>query len=175
MTFYEYLPSDFEISGVILPLGEYRFDRFRLEFQSSSHRAWEFGNTTWFGTFYSGSLIQQQNYLRYTSTQGTYQIGIESEQNFGRLAEGNFVQRLWQLNFAYAFNPNLVLTNFLQYDSESQNIGNNMRLRWTIKPGNDLFIVWNRGWRRLIQSPNDLSIVPETELLAVKLRWTFRR
>jgi hypothetical protein len=172
---YEYLPSGFVISGVTLPAGEYRFERFRLEFQSSSHRALEFGTTTWFGTFYSGRLIQQQNYLRYTAAKGTYQIGIESEQNFGKLAEGDFIQRLWQLNFTYAFSPDFVLTNFLQYDNQSQNISNNMRLRWTIKPGNDLFIVWNRGWRRLIQSPNDLSIVPETEFLAVKLRWTFRR
>lgn len=172
---YEYLPYDFVISGVVLPAGEYRFDRFRLEFQSSSHRTVEFGTTTWLGTFYSGSLIQQQNYIRYTAAKGTYQIGIESEQNFGRLAEGNFVQRLWQLNFAYSFNPDLVLTNYLQYDNQSQNIGNNMRLRWTIKPGNDLFIVWNRAWHRLIQSPNYIPIIPESELLAVKLRWTFRR
>ncbi len=85
------------------------------------------------------------------------------------------MQRLWQLNFAYAFNPDPVITNFLQYDNQSQNIGNNMRLRWTIKPGNDLFIVWNRGWQRFIQSPNNVSIIPETELLAVKIRWTFRR
>ena len=172
---YEYLPFNFQIAkGVVLPVGEYRFDRFRLEFQTSSHRPWEFGTTTWFGTFYNGRLLQQQNYLRYTSPNGAWQAGIESRQNFGRLAQGKFVQRLWQLTLAYAFNPNLVLSSFLQYDNESQSIGNNMRLRWTIKPGNDLFIVWNRGWRRVIQSPTDISIVPETELLAVKLRWTFR-
>jgi hypothetical protein len=46
---------------------------------------------------------------------------------------------------AYAWNPNLVLSSFIQYDTESQNVGANTRLRWTIKPGNDLFIVWNRG------------------------------
>jgi len=68
-----------------------------------------------------------------------------------------------------------VLTSFLQYDNESQNIGNNLRLRWTIKPGNDLFVVWNRGWRRIVLTPDDLSIVPDSELFAVKLRWTFRR
>lgn len=172
---YEYLPSEFEISGVTLPAGEYRFNRFRLEFQTSPHRALEFGTTTWFGTFYSGRLIQQQNYLRYTAPKGNYQIGIESEQNFGKLAEGDFIQRLWQLNFTYAFSPDLVLTNYFQYDNQSQDIGNNLRLRWTIKPGSDLFVVWNRGWRRLIQSPNEDSIVPQTEMVAVKLRWTFRR
>jgi len=173
---YEYLPEPFEIAnGITLPVGGYRFNRFRLEYQSSRHRPWEFGTTSWFGTFYNGRLLQQSNYLRFTSLSGKWQAGITINQNFGTLKEGRFVQRLWQLNLAYAFNPNLVLTSFLQYDNESQNVGNNMRLRWTIKPGSDLFIVWNRGWKRLILTRDDLSIVPDSELFAVKLRWTFRK
>jgi hypothetical protein len=80
-----------------------------------------------------------------------------------------------QLNLVYAFNPNLIWSNFLQYDTESQNVGNNMRLRWTLKPGNDLFIVWNRGWQRLLLSRSDLNVIPDRDVLAIKLRWTFRR
>ena len=30
--------------------------------------------------------------------------------------------------------PNLLLSSFMQYDTESQNIGANPRLRWTITP-----------------------------------------
>src|SRR5574342_1341627 len=33
----------------------------------------------------------------------------------------------------------------------------------------------NRGWRRLILSPWERNLIPGNELLAVKLRWTFRR
>ncbi len=173
---YEYLPQPFEIAkGVTLPVGGYNFTRFRGEFETSSHRWWEFGTTTWFGTFYDGRLLQQENYLRFTDRTGRWQAGVSSDQNFGTLKEGSFVLRLMQLNLTYAYNPNVVWTNFLQYDTESQNIGNNMRLRWTLKPGNDLFLVWNRGWQRLLLSRNDLSIVPDKDVLAVKMRWTFRR
>jgi len=173
---YEYLPEAFEIAeGVILPVGGYRFDRFRLEFESSRHRPWEFGTTTWFGTFYNGHLLQQENYFRFTSRRGTWQAGVSAEHNFGDLGQGTFVQRLWQLNLSYAFSPDIVITSFLQYDTESKNIGNNVRLRWTFSPGNDLFVVWNRAWHRLILSSNDVSILPQREILAVKLRWTFRR
>jgi len=172
---FEFLPEPFEITrGVAIPPGRYRFDRLRLEFQTSTHRWWEFGNTSWFGTFYSGRLLQQQNYLRFTSPRGAWQLGLNSEQNFGSLPQGAFIQRLWQVNGTYAFHPNLVLTNFVQYDTESRNLGNNMRLRWTMKPGNDLFIVWFRGWKHLMTSREDLMLLPESELLAVKLRWTFR-
>ncbi|PYX02288.1 MAG: hypothetical protein DMG86_07660, partial [Acidobacteria bacterium] len=102
------------------------------------------------------------------------QLEADAENDFGHLPQGNFVQRLWQLQGAYAWTPNLVLSNFVQYDTESQNIGTNTRLRWTIKPGNDLFVVWNRGWQRLILSSHDTSIVPQSDIVAMKIRWTFR-
>lgn len=82
------------------------------------------------------------------------------------------MQRLWSVHGAYGWNPNLVLSSLIPYDTESHNIGTNTRLRWTIKPGNDLFVVWNPGWQRLILSPQQTSIVPQSDLVAVKLRWT---
>ncbi len=173
---YEFLPEPFEIArDVILPVGPNHFTRYRVEFQTSSHRWWEFGTTTWIGILYDGHLLQQNNYLRFTGRTGQWQTGVSSEQNSGTLREGTFVQRLLQLSLTYAFNPNLVWTSFLQYDTESQNVGNNMGLRWTLKPGNDLFVVWNRGWQRIYLTPGELNLIPDQDLLAIKLRWTFRQ
>ena len=170
----EILSAPFEIApGVFIRPGSYEFTRYRLEAQTSGHRPLQFGTTTWFGSFYDGHLTQWQNYLKWTSPRGRVQLEADTENDFGRLPEGNFVQRLWQLQGAYAWTPNLVLTSFVQYDTESQNIGTNTRLRWTIKPGNDLFIVWNRGWQRQILSPHDFA--PQSDIVAIKLRWTFRR
>jgi hypothetical protein len=175
MPWREKLPVPFEIAdGVTLPVASYRFDRLIAEFETSPNRRVQFGNTTGFGTFYSGKLHQQTNYVRYTSVKGGWQAGVTVEQNFGRLPEGSFVQRLWQFNATYALSSYVSLTSFLQYDSVSQNVGNNLRLRWTLKPGNDLFVVWNRDWKRLYLSPSDRGLLPDSELVAVKLRWTFR-
>lgn len=172
----ETLLQPFEIApGVIIPPGSYQFTRWRLEAQTSSHRPLQFGTTTWFGTFFNGHLTQWENYLKWTSPRGKIQLELAAENDFGHLPQGNFVQRLWQLQSAYAWSPNLVLSSFIQYDTASQNIGTNTRLRWTIKPGNDLFLVWNRGWQRLILNPHDVSIVPQNDLIAIKLRWTFRK
>jgi hypothetical protein len=171
----EILLAPFEVApGVVIPQGSYEFTRYRVEAQTSSHRPLQFGSTTWLGTFYNGHLTQWENYIKWTSPTGRVQLEANAENDFGRLPEGNFVQRLWQLQGAWAWTPNLVLSSFVQYDTESQNIGTNTRLRWTIKPGNDLFIVWNRGWQRLILNPDDTSIVPQSDVIAVKLRWTFR-
>lgn len=173
---YEYLPVPFQIApGVALPAGEYPFTRWRLEAQTSRHRRLQAGNTTWFGTFYNGTLTEWSDYVNWTSASGRWQLGVTARNNFGRVRQGSFAQRLWQTNFAFSFNPNVVLTSFIQYDNESSAVGANTRLRWTLKPGNDVFVVWNRGWKRLILSPEDRSLLPESDLLAIKLRWTFRR
>jgi hypothetical protein len=171
---YELLPTPFEIArGLVIPPGPYRFHRWRFEAETSHHRRWRFETEDSFGTFYSGHLRQWLTRVNWTSPKGAWQLGLEAENNFGRLREGNFVQRLWQLQFDHAWGPNIVLTSFIQYDTESQNIGANTRLRWTFKPGKDLFVVWNRGWQRLLTRP-DLSLIPDPEFVAVKLRWTFR-
>jgi hypothetical protein len=171
---YELLPGPFEITrGVVIAPGPYRFDRGLFGFETSHHRRWRFETENSFGTFYSGHLTHWLNRLNWTSPKGAWQLGLEAQNNFGRLREGNFVQRLWQLEFSRAWGPNVVLTSFIQYDTESQNIGANTRLRWTFKPGKDLFVVWNRGWQRLLMRP-ELTLIPDTEFLAVKLRWTFR-
>ncbi len=171
----ENLPVPFQVAdGVTLPIGRYRFDRLIGEVETSPNRRMQFGNTSGFGTFYSGTLYQQSNYVRYTSANGGWQVDVSVEQNLGQLPEGDFVQRLWQVNTTYAVSSYTSLTSFLQYDSVSQTIGNNLPLRWTLRPGNDLFVVWNRGWKRRYLSPSDRALSPDMELLAIKLRWTFR-
>jgi hypothetical protein len=92
---YEYLPQPFEISkGVTSRSAAIISPGSAFEFQTSGHRWWEFGNTTWLGSFYDGRLLQQGNYLRFTDRKGAWQAGLSSEQNFGTLKEGTFVQRL---------------------------------------------------------------------------------
>jgi hypothetical protein len=170
----ETLQAPFEVApGVVIPPGTYNFTRWRLEAQTSDARPLQFGTTTWFGTFYNGHLTQWTNYLRWTSPKGKIQLDLDTENDYGHLPVGNFVQRLWSVQAAYAWNPNLVLSTFVQYDTGSQNVGTNTRLRWTIRPGNDLFVVWNRGWQRIVTDPH-VSIVPQNDLVAIKLRWTFR-
>jgi len=170
----ETLLVPFEVSpGVVIPPGDYQFTRWRVEAQSSPHRPLQFGTTTWFGQFYDGHLTQQENYLKWTTLRGRAQLQFTTENDFAHMPEGNFVQRLWQAQAAYAWSPKLILSSFIQYDTDSHNVGTNTRLRWTIRPGNDLFVVWNHGWQQLLTEPG-LNLVPQSDLVAIKFRWTFR-
>ena len=46
----------------------------------------------------------------------------------------------------YNFTPNVSWQNLQQYDNESRVLGFQSRFRWIPKPGNDMFVVINRGW-----------------------------
>ena len=173
---FERLEDSFEISdGVVIPPGEYHFTRYRVEAQSSRHRPWRVGTTVWFGDFYTGSLTQLESVITFTTPRGHLQLELQSENDFAHLPEGNFIQRLWQFKMAYAFTPDFILSSYTQYDSESRNLGTNTRLRWTLRPGNDLYVVWNHSWEHPIGSYNRSMLQPISDQLAVKLRWTFRR
>jgi len=175
---FQRLDAPFEIvSGVVIPPGSYQFNRFRIQAESSDTRPLSVGGTVWFGQFYDGHLTQILGSVKWTEGSGHLQLILATEDDIGHLPQGDFTVHLWQLKGVYAFNPNLVLATFFQYDSEIENLGMNARLRWTIRPGRDLFVVWNRGWRHPTapESPYPYFLAPVTDQVILKLRWTFTR
>ena len=61
-------------------------------------------------------------------------------------------------------------SNLVQYDSASRILGAQSRFRWILRPGNDLFLVVNRGWYR--REGGDY--LPAFDKGSVKLQYTFR-
>ncbi len=183
---FERLTAPFEISpGVVIPVGEYHFTRYRIEMESSSHYPLSAGNTVWFGDFFGGQLSQWVTFASYSTRGGHFQVQISSENDFGHLPEGDFTARLHILKTVYAFNPYVLLSILAQYDNtclsdvpgvtKCENAGLNARLRWTFQPGNDLFVVWNRNWNGTDLGGIPVSLGPRTDAFIVKLRWTFRK
>ena len=61
------------------------------------------------------------------------------------LPEGNFVQGFGSFKAHTPWTPNLVLTSFVQYDTESQNIGTPTRFRGRSSQATTCSFVWERG------------------------------
>ena len=59
----------------------------------------------------------------------------------------------------------------MQYDSESRLLGAQSRFRWILRPGNDLFLVVNRGWEKRAVDGN---YIPTFDQGSAKLQYTFR-
>jgi hypothetical protein len=93
---------------------------------------------------------------------------------FADLPQGHFVQRLWQLNAAWSFSPDLSISSFVQYDTSVDQLGFNTRLHWSITADKDLYVVWNRNWRQSVMAvtPGEPDIA---DTVIVKLAWNFSR
>ena len=157
-----------------LPPGDYRFDRVRIEAFTPTTHPWRIGTSSWFGEFFGGRLTEANLEATWAPVHARLTLDLSTTTFLGSLPAGDFTIRLWQLRGSYSFSPDLVLSSFVQYDSESSNFGANTRLRWTIHPGTDLFVVWTRGWLR-DPDQGGFHLEPQRDEAVVKLRWTFQR
>ena len=172
---FERLDAPFEIAeGVVIPPGSYRFDRYRVELKTSEHRAWQITTEVWLGTFFTGRMTEWEQTVSYTTPGGHLQLGLLLGDIFGYLPQGDFIERLLQLKAVYAFAPDLILSCYAQYDNDSNNLGMNSRLRWTIRPGTDFYVVWNHGWVHPSDEDRWSALKPVNDQAVVKLRYTWR-
>jgi hypothetical protein len=172
---FERIDVPFEVAnGVNIKPGKYRFARGRVEAQSSPNAAFQVGSSVWFGDFYDGRLTETEAFVNWTQRAGRLRLELETENDFGHVSGGRFVQRLAQFKAIVALTPNLIASSYTQYDSESRDVGVNNRLRWTIHPNAELFVVWNRGWKHPL-SDDDRFLTPLSDQFVVKFRWIVRR
>jgi hypothetical protein len=169
---YEYLAEPFEISdGLTIAPGSYLYDRVQARFETANFRKWRFEVSSSLGTFYDGRLESYAGEF-VLKPNATFQTAFSTEYVTGRLSGGKFIQRLMGLQLDYYFSPEMTLTTFTQYDNESENLGTNIRFRWTLKPGTDLFLVYNQGWNHI--PDESLRLPPAYDQFAIKFVYTLR-
>ena len=71
---------------------------------------------------------------------------LNAQWNRIQLDEGAFQTRVYQLLVDNQLNPWIFIVNNIQYDSVSDVLGWQVRLRWTVSPGNDLFVIYTQNW-----------------------------
>ncbi len=177
---YERLFEPFEISpGVRLQPGEYRFTRFRSNLLSTATKRRLSGSVNLtYGNYWSGKAEQITTSLTYKLPPRVIAT-VSTNQTFARLPEGDFIARIFTSTVSYAASPSLSLSNLVQYDNRSRNLGWQSRVRWTLQPGNDLFLAFRQGW---IQEPQDRGALAPSHLrfrtgdskLSAKFQYSFR-
>ncbi len=169
---YERLFVPFEISpGVTLPVGEYDTNRSSVVLASASKRPLSAFVRVGYGEFWSGTAEQVSGTVTYR-WQPHLTTSIGTTETFAHLPEGDFIARIHTGSLNYAFTPRLTLSNLIQYDNRSENVGWQSRIRWTIKPGSDLYISFHQGW---IKEPTgSLRFDTQDTKLSTKLNYTFR-
>ena len=144
---YERLEEDFEIHpGVRLPAGaDYTFTRYRFDLSTANRRVLATRSSFEFSDFFSGRREAVVLNLGIRPFVGIV-ANLETEWNRVDLPEGEFQTRLYRIVLDNQFNPWIYVVNNLQYDSVSDRLGWQIRFRWTIDPGSDLYVVYTQNW-----------------------------
>ena len=183
-------PEAFEVaSDIDIPSGAfsgpYNWTRFFLgartarQLKISAEIKWEFGD------FYNGNLSTIEASLALKPS-AFFTLELIAERNTGKvmalpedveeedvteLVEREFTEEVFGVRLLLNFSPDLQLSSFTQYDTESKELGSNSRLRWTFHPLGDLFIVYNHN---LLRNDEDDRWEFVSNQLPVKIQYTWR-
>lgn len=139
----ERLFEPFEIlPGIVIPPGNYRHNRVRLEVGTSRDRALAIEGSAFVGEFFSGQRRDYEASLLW-QPQRHYNMRLDYAINDIDLREGRFIVRLARANLNVNFSTRLAVNLTAQHDNVSERLGLNARLRWTFIGEHDLFLVVN--------------------------------
>lgn len=165
----ERLVAPFEIAdGIVIAPGAYNWMRYRVEVGTAQKRRVYSQITWWFGSFYDGDLDQWQWTGAWNPTP-LVTVEFTGERNVGRLRAGRLTQTLVGNRLRVNVSPDLSIASYVQYDTDSDSVGVNTRLRWTFSPAGDLFVVYNHNVRELLQRWQ-----LDSNQLLVKLQYALR-
>jgi hypothetical protein len=141
----ERLTAPFEIAdGVVIPPGRHRWRRYRLEGGTAQKRRLYTQVTCWFGGFYDGTPDQVLWTGAWNPT-ALVTVEFTGERDAGHLRSGDFTQTLVGNRLRLNLSSDLSVSSYVQYDTDSESVGLNTRVRWTFRPGGDLFVVYNHN------------------------------
>lgn len=165
----ERLTVPFEVAeGVSIAPGTYQWRQYRLEAGTAQKRRFYTQLTWWFGGFYDGTLDQYE-WTGAWNPIPLLTVEFTGERDIGRLPTGHFTQTLVGNRVRVNVSPDLSIDSYVQFDTVSDTIGTNTRLRWTFRPVADLFVVYNHNVRSML----DRWRLDSNQLL-VKLQYAFR-
>ena len=169
---FQFEPSD----GIIVEPGRYSTWEYRLNVHTSRRRRVSlFGGITR-GGFWDGDLQRVNTRVTFRPRPGV-NISTNFERNDVSMPTGDFTTASYELGAEWHPSPWISFTNQLQYDDQSELLGLFSRVRWIVKPGNDVYFVYTHNWRYEYLDPLD----PDTRNLqrlsrgaSIKVNYTYR-
>lgn len=165
----EVLEEPFEIArGILIETDRYDFGRTTLSVGSAASRRFSVQFDFGAGSFFSGHIRSGRALLEWRVSKHLF-ASVEYLQNSVRLQEGAFTTRLGRVRLNIVFTPDLSWETFLQFDNIGDSVGWNSRLRWILRPGRELVLVWNQAFDTTAG-----NFRGQRSNAVAKVRWTFR-
>lgn len=140
------------VDGAAVAPGRYWWNRAEAQFTSTDARAVRLSVAASTGEFYTGRSTEGSIGLRFRRTPHAL-LTLDLSRSSVSLADARFNANTVRLRSDYAVSPRLNTTLFAQYDNQSNRASINARVRWTVTPGSDLYVVWNSNWPTGLDRP----------------------
>ena len=157
--------------GIVIPAGEYSFDRWGSFIRTASHRAWNFQLRIDDGGWYNGDKFHFRPEIGWRANE-RFNIKLLLDFNKYEFPGVTSYTRQITLDSEFSFNAKMSLVALVQYDNLSDDIGINARFRYNLSAGQDIWFVINHnmGCDRGI---DDRFHSTESQAVA-NIRYTFR-
>ncbi len=142
----EQLFESFEIiDGVVIDPGDYWWASARVGAFTSGGRPFSADGSISTGEFYDGRRSDYRVGATWRPDPGFVLAGSYTINDID-LPGGDFITRLARLQMNIAFSTAVTWNNTVQYDNVSDALGINSRVRWELRPGDEVFFVLNQGF-----------------------------
>jgi hypothetical protein len=157
--------------GIIIPAGEYSFERWGSFIRTASHRKWNVMLRVDDGGWFNGDKLHVRPEFGWTPNEH-FNLSLRFDYNKYEFPGVTAYTRQLTLENEISFDAKLSLVTLAQYDNISDDIGINARLRYNLSAGQDFWFVINHNMVR--DRGIDDRFHSTQSVAAVKIRYTFR-
>ena len=129
-------------SAVSVPVGDYDFKSVSFRYGLGGQRRVTGSFSLEIGEFYDGTIRTVRYERGRISVSDRFSLEPSVSFNDVKLPAGDFTTTLVGLRADYAFTPLMFVGGLIQYDSDSDSFGSNLRFRWEYAPGSEFFAVY---------------------------------
>jgi hypothetical protein len=138
--------------GASIAAGGYWWNRAELQYSGAEARPVRWTVNLSAGGFYRGRSVEASSGVRVRRSPHLLAT-LDLVRTAVTLPEASFTAQTVRLRTDWAFSPRLNSTLFAQWDNQSDRASVNARVRWTVRPGSDLYVVWNSAWPTGLERP----------------------
>ena len=140
---FERLDNPLRVSSdVSIPAGDYDFNSITFQYSFGGQRRMSGSMSLEVGEFYDGTIRAVRFSRGRISVLDQFSLEPSVSYNDVKLPAGDFTTTVFGLRADYAFTPLMFVGGLVQYDSDSDSFGSNLRFRWEYAPGSEFFAVY---------------------------------
>ncbi len=139
---FDRVDRDFSLNNVVIPVGDYDFNEYRVSFDSNPSRRLYYSVMLAPQQFYGGDRFDTQGKV---GARLSDRLSTEASwtRNDVSIPNGEFTVDLATLRVDFAISPTMAIRSITQYNSFVEQFSSSARFRWTYRPGSDVFIAYD--------------------------------